>query len=163
MIRKPVRHRVSEGTKWRCLVRLSWYWTVDPGISQSLCLQRNPSCVCYLWILTRGWIYRCDFAGIPGMSCCAGGKKALSLPSWVHKISTTVGEKESGRHEVRLHSRAVLPEILGSVGMINGTSAGFSKTKWADNGGGVEVWTGAFWLAEIHCLAANAAAVFNPG
>lgn len=84
-----------------------------------------------------------------------GEKKPYLSPSWVHKISTTVGEKESGQHEVRLRSRAVLPEILGSVRIINGTSAGFSKTKW-----GKQVWIGAepdsFWSAEICILAANA-------
>lgn len=59
-----------------------------------------------------------------------GEQKPYLSPSGVHKISTTVGEKESGQHEVRLRSRAVLPEILGTVRIINGTSAGFSKTKW---------------------------------
>lgn len=63
------------------------------------------------------------------MSCCAGGEKALSFPSPVHEISTAVGEKESGQHEVCLRSRAVLPEILGTVRIINGTSVGFSKKK----------------------------------
>lgn len=84
-----------------------------------------------------------------------GEKKPYLSPSWVHKISTTVGEKESGQHEVHLRSRAVLPEILGSVRIINGTSAGFSKTKWRK-----KVWTGAkpdsFWSVEICILAANA-------
>lgn len=75
------------------------------------------------------------------MSCCAEGEKALSFPSRVHEISTAVGEKESGQHEVCLRSRAVLPEILGTVRIINGTSVGFSKKKGADKGG-KEVWTG---------------------
>lgn len=38
-----------------------------------------------------------------------------------------VGEGESGQHKVFLSSRVVLPEILGSLSIINGTSAGFSR------------------------------------
>lgn len=43
-----------------------------------------------------------------------------------------MGEGESGRHGVRFSSsrvRLVLPEILGSRGVINRTSAGFSRKK----------------------------------
>lgn len=70
-----------------------------------------------------------DFTGIRTMSGCVK-EEALSFPR-VHKISSLVGEGESGQDKVCLSSRVqvVLPEILGSLSIINRTSAEFSRKR----------------------------------
>lgn len=75
-------------------------------------------------------IYCNDFSGIHSISSRVK-EKALSFPSEFIKFPLMRGERESGLTQSLplLTCSVVLPEILGSLHVINRTSAEFSRKK----------------------------------